>query len=221
MTDGRGGDALGDGPIANPDGDPSSCITDNFVGSGSGTCGTSQWGSPTSGGSGVAYLTNTGTGELQLTTFGSPSAFVTCLSASAAWNRVIVDVQAVAATATADRTFVGLQSADGTQHWGVEFYDFGGSPGYSTVCDDGGPTSQTLNQWDSSTQHYIKVERTGPAEMSIFLSDNTATFSRVDDCAPQAAMIDSAATQLRVFKNAAQSGPSATALFRSIELCHN
>jgi hypothetical protein len=214
------GDALRDGPMLAPDGDPLSCITDDFLGVGSGTCGSSQWGSPTSAGSGVAYLSSTGTGELRLTNYGSASGFVTCVSGAAAWNRIIVDVEGVATSSSGDRTFVGLQSADGTKHWGVEFFDNAGSPAYTPVCDDGGPSPVTLAIWDSS-KHVIKVERTAVAEISISLGGSTAALTEIDSCAPAAADLDTASTQLRVFKQPTVSGPMATASFRSIELCHD
>jgi hypothetical protein len=216
-----GADALRDGPLANPDGDPLSCIVDDFLGTGSGTCGSSMWGNPSGAGSAVAYLTNTGTGELKLTNYGSPSGFILCLSQGMPWNRVIVDVAGIATSSTGDRTFVGLQSADGTEHWGVDFYDDGATGAYTPVCDDGGPVSIGMTSWSATAQRYIKVERTAAASISIFTSDNTTSFTEIDTCAPASAMLDTASVQLRVFKEPAVSGPSATATFRSIELCHD
>jgi hypothetical protein len=215
--DGPGGDARGDGPITPPDGDLLSCQTDNFLGSGSGTCGLSAWGSLTTFGSGSATLSGNGTGELKLTMYGYPGGYVNCTSIANAWNRVIVDVESVVANVEGDKTFVGLQSADGTLRWGVELANFGGSPGYTTFCDDGSTQSRALVAW---TQRYIKVERTATAAMTISISDNTTSFEDVDTCAPQASVLDTASVQVRIF-NGGGMGPTATASFRSIELCHD
>jgi hypothetical protein len=221
LNDGARGDALGDGSVPDPDGNPATCVADNFLGTGSGTCGTSGWGSPSTSGSGVAYLTSTGTGELKLQSFGGTGGFVNCRSAGMPWNRVVVEVESVGTSALDDRTFVGMQSSDGQLSWGVEFTDNGGSPGYAVVCDDGGASSRIVTTWSPSTQGYIKVQRTAAAEMSIFMGSNTSSFSLLDTCAPPALDLDTASGLLRVFKGTATAGGGATATFRTIELCHD
>jgi hypothetical protein len=220
-TDGIPDDALRDGPMSSPDGSPLSCQFEKFFGTGSNTCGISGWGMQTAAGSGIAYLSGTGTGELNLTTYGSAGGFVNCTSATMAWSRIIVDVEAVAATASDDRTFVGLQSADGTQRWGIEFSELAGGPGYTTMCDDGSTQSRDLSPWLQSTQRYIKIERTALAEISIAMGDTASSFTEVESCAPQASVLDTTAAQLRVFTGNVASMGSATATFGSIELCHD
>jgi hypothetical protein len=212
IKDGAGADAM----VA-IDGNPASCVSDDFVGSGSGTCGLSAWGNLSQGlGSGTAYLVGTGTGELTLSNYGGDGAFVLCNSKMTGWRRVIVDVRAVAATANGDRTFVGMQSADGTKHWGVEFSD---GPVIESVCDSNQPPPKESTSWTNS-QRFIKIERVGGADVTVSTSELGSTYNQIAVCTATTGDLDSAVAQLRAYKSTTTIQSSAFATFGSIELCN-
>lgn len=217
-NDGRRVDGLSMDALLNPDGNAASCIVESFNGSGSGSC--SAWASLQASGGGASISG----GTLNLATYGSSSAFVNCTSPGSAWNRFTTEVTDVATLGSSQRTFVGIQSADGISRWGLEFYDDAGAVVYDILCDDGTATSPSRIGWDPLKHRYIQVERTMPTEITISTSEDNASFVGVRTCAPTAGQLAGTQAQLRVFTLFTGSGtvsPSEVASFSWLELCHD
>jgi len=223
--DGKLTDSLNVDAMINIDGNPNNCTTDSFVGSGSGTCGNSGWAFLTTT-NGMATLSNTASGELKVTIFGGTGSLASCTGSQSPWNRFTVDVQEVAASGTTNRTFVGIQSADGQARWGLDFADLAGSPGFTARCDGAGTTSAATT-WNSLTHRYVKIEleRALPPKVTVSTSQDNIGFNEITHCTPTAELATTQA-QLRVYEQPAGSGSSMTstsdiATFGFVELCHD
>jgi len=109
-------DVSPDAPFVSPDGAQASCVVESFTGSGSGSCGTTGWGTM-SAGSGYTSLSND---KLTLGLFGSPNAFVQCASAAGNVNRVTLDIASLGLTeAGGEYVFFGLSTGDRSKRWGI------------------------------------------------------------------------------------------------------
>jgi hypothetical protein len=203
-----------------PDGNPASCTTDLFLGSGSGNCGPSGWG--TLAGPGWANLTGTTSGELNLG-LSSGGGTEECSSQQNAWNRVTVDVQAVAASTAAEHTFIGIANATDSEAWGVDFsYDTTASG--TAVKVSCGPASAVrslvFKEWNPVTQRYMQVERTAPGTLAFRASPDNVTYSPLGSCTVSDVMeLTTARVRLSIATTA--SGTAVSARFGHIELCHD
>ncbi len=219
------------GVVISPDGAASQCTTDLFLGSGGSTCGSKPWAMfETSGGFG--QLNGSVTGELILGLSSGVSSTQCTSFDAAAWQRVTVDVYAVASTSSGEQTFVGLASADNALEWGTMFsYNTtSAETGLQLICTGGTPSSSLgaplrkidpVFDWDPVGQRYIQIERIDATTLQFRGSPDNVTYTPIGTCTlPGGAPLQSSKVRLRI-KRTLDAGVGTYSQFGHIEMCHD